>query len=92
MNLVLHLSLLGVLVLITVGVALYRKWLEDNCDHYIHLHNDTHDASVVATQSAMCRRLEMMDKLRTALIVAVIIYGLAIAGLATYSAWNSAGA
>ncbi|MBV9082916.1 MAG: hypothetical protein JOZ62_09585 [Acidobacteriaceae bacterium] len=92
MNFVLHLSLWVALLLITVGVALYRKWLEDHCDHYIHLHSDSHDASVVAAQSAMCKRLDLVDKLRTALMVALIVYGLTIGGLAAYNAWNSGAA
>jgi hypothetical protein len=92
MNLILHIVLCSVLILVTVGVAIYRHWLENHCDHYIHLHNDSHDASVIDAQSAMCRRFEMMDKLRTALIAAVIVYAVAIIGIATYSAWNTAGA
>ena len=90
-TLVLNIILCCVLVLITVGVSLYRKYLEDHCDHYIHLHNDSHDASVINAQDAICRRIEIMDKLRTGLIVAVIVYALAIVGFATYSAWNAAG-
>ncbi len=91
MNLMLNLIFCGVLVLLAIGVALYRKWLEDHCDHYIHLHNDTHDSSVVTDQSALCRRIEVMDKLKTGLIVAIVVYALAIAGWATYSAWNTSG-
>jgi hypothetical protein len=91
MNLMLNVILCGVLVLITIGVALYHKWLENHTDHYIHLHNDSHDASVISSQSTMGRRLEMMDKLRTALIVAVVIYALAIVGIAAYNAWNTSG-
>ena len=91
MNLTLNLIMCGVLVLLTVGVALYRKWLENHCDHYIHLHNDAHDATVVDAQSAMCKRLDMMDKLRTGLIAAVVVYALSIAGWATYSAWHNTG-
>ena len=91
MNLILHIVLCSVLILVTIGVAIYRHWLENHCDHYIHLHNDSHDASVIDAQSAMCRRFETIDKLRTALIVAVIVYAVAIVGIAAYNAWNSAG-
>jgi hypothetical protein len=76
---------------ITVGVSLYRRWLENHCDHYIHLHSDTHDAAVVSTQAAMCRKLDLLEKLRIGLIVAVVVYALAIAGIASYAAWNRAG-
>ena len=91
MNLTLNIILCVVLILITAGVALYRKWLEDHCDNYIHLHNDSHDATVISQQSTLCRRLEVIDKVRTALIVAVIIYAIAIVGIATYNAWNRSG-
>lgn len=92
MNLTLNLIACGLLVCATVGVWVYRNWLEEHCDHYVHLHNDTHDSALVDGQSAMCRRLELMDKLKTALIVAVIVYAVVIAGLATYSAWNASNA
>ena len=91
MNLILNLILCGVLVLVAIGVALYRKWLEDHCDHYIHLHDDSHDATVINAQAAITRRIEVMDKLKTGLIVAIVVYALAIAGWATYAAWNAAG-
>ncbi|MBV9611607.1 MAG: hypothetical protein JO091_04005 [Acidobacteriaceae bacterium] len=91
MNLVLHLSLLGVLIVAAVAVGLYRKYLEDHCDTYLHLHGDSHDAALVNTQSAICKRLEAMSKIRTALIVAVIVYAVAIAGIAIYTAWNTQG-
>jgi hypothetical protein len=91
MNLVLNAILCGVLALVTVGVSLYRKYLEDHCDHYIHLHNDSHDSSVITAQSEICKRIETMDKLRKGLMVAVIVYAVAIAGFATYAAWNAAG-
>ena len=91
MNLTLHLILCAVLIVITAGVYIYRRKLENQCDHYIHLHGDTHDASIISAQSAMCKRLETVDKVKTGLLVAVILYVLAIAGMAIYSAWNNPG-
>ncbi len=89
MNFMLHLILCGVLLAITICVALYRKYLENHCDHYIHLHNDSHDAAVVSTQQDLCKRLEMMGRLQTYLIAAVIAYAVIIAAAATYSAWQA---
>ena len=89
MNLTLHIILCGVLVAIAVATGLYRKWLEDHCDNYLHLHSDSHDTSLVTAQAGVCKRLEVLSKVRTALIVAVIVYAVAIAGVATYSAWNT---
>jgi hypothetical protein len=91
MNLVLHISLLAVLVALTVATSLYRRWLENHCDNYLHLHSDSHDATLVETQAGMCKRLEGLSKVRTALIVATIVYAVAIAGFATYEAWSRSG-
>ena len=89
MGLTMHLILLGVLLIATVGVAIYRKWLEDHCDHYIHLHNDSHDAAVINAQQDACKRLEMIGKLRTLMIAAVIAYAVIIAAYFTYNAWKA---
>ena len=91
MNLTINIAICGVIALAAIGVSLYHKYLEDHCDHYIHLHNDSHDASVVNTQSESCRRLETMAKLRRGLFAAVIVYAVAIGGFAAYSAWNAKG-
>jgi hypothetical protein len=89
MNLTMNIAICGVLALVALAVSLYHKYLEDHCDHYIHLHNDTHDASVVNTQSEACKRIEAMDRLRKGLFAAVIVYAVAIAGFAAYIAWNA---
>lgn len=91
MNLILNLSLCGVLIVAAVAVGLYRRWLENHCDNYLHLHGDSHDATVVSTQAAMCKRLETVSKVTRALVVAVILYALAIGAFAIYTAWNSQG-
>ncbi len=87
--LVLNLVICGALALITLGVSLYRKYLEDHCDHYIHLHNDSHDSSVVSAQSEICKRIDTMDKLRKGLFAAVIVYAVAIVAYAAWAAWNA---
>lgn len=89
MNLITNLVLCGALAALTVVVAIYRKYLEDHCDHYIHLHNDTHDAGIINAQSSLCRKLDVMDKLKTGLLAATIVYALCIAIIATYNAWST---
>lgn len=89
MNLIVNVIGCAVLVLCAVGVGIYRKYLEDHCDHYIHLHGDPQDVAVIDSQAAMCKRIAVLDKVKTALIVAAILYALVIAGLATYNAWNA---
>ena len=91
MNLTFHMILCGVLAALDVGLFLYRRWLENHDDHYIHLHNDVHDANIVNTQSVYARKLDMVDKLKNWLLVAVIVYALSIAAMGIYMAWNSAG-
>lgn len=92
MNLiVMNLAICGALALVALGVSFYRKYLEDHCDHYIHLHDDSHDVSVVNAQSEICKRIDTMDKLRKGLFAAVIVYAVAIGGFAVYNAWNASG-
>jgi uncharacterized protein YxeA len=91
MNLTLHLIIAGVLALIVVALFLYRRWLENHDDPYIHLHNDSHDSSIITTQTSMAKRLDSIDKLKNGLLVAVILYALAIIAMAVYQAWNNAG-
>jgi multisubunit Na+/H+ antiporter MnhB subunit len=91
MNLTLNLIMCGVLVAIVVALFLYQRWLENHSDHYIHLHSDSHDANVVNAQATQAKRLDTVAKVKNGLMVAVILYLLAIAGIAVYTAWNSSG-
>jgi hypothetical protein len=89
MNLMYHIVALVVLITAVTGLYIYRRWLENHDDHYIHLHNDAHDASIINTQSTMAKRLDMLDRLKNAGLAAVILYALAIAGIAVYVGWTS---
>jgi NADH:ubiquinone oxidoreductase subunit 3 (subunit A) len=92
MNVTLHVIICAVVVVITVCMFLYRRWLENREDHYIHLHNDSHDSTIIATQEATAKRLESIDKVKNTLLVVSILYILAIIGMALYTAWNNQGA
>jgi hypothetical protein len=89
MNITLHIVLCAVLALIAVGVALYKKWLEDHDDHYIHLHNDAVDTRIITTQATMAKRIEGLEKATRYLTIAVIVYAVFIGGLAAYMAWTA---
>jgi hypothetical protein len=91
MNVTVHLIVCGVLALSVIALFLYRHWLENQDDPYIHLHNDAHDSSIITTQTSMAKRLEVIDKAKNGLLIAVILYALAIAAMAIYSAWNTVG-
>ena len=86
-----NLSVCGFLALVVIALFLYRRWLENHDDPYIHLHDDSHDSTIVTTQSSMAKRLDVVDKLKNGLLIAVILYALAIAAFAIYSAWNNPG-
>jgi uncharacterized protein (UPF0333 family) len=90
-NLTFHLSLWGILVLAVIALFLYRRWLENHDDPYIHLHNDSHDSSIITAQNAAAKRLDTVDKLKNGLLIAVIVYALAILGIVAYVAWNTPG-
>jgi hypothetical protein len=89
MNLTYHIVALVVLIAAVVALYLYRRWLENHDDPYIHLHNDSHDASIINTQATMAKRLDAIDKLKNAGLIAVILYAVAIAAMAVYIGWNS---
>jgi hypothetical protein len=89
MNLMIHISLFGVLTALLVAVYIYRHWLENHDDHYIHLHDDSHDDSIIVSQTTMGRRLETIDKVKNALLAATIVYAVAIAAMGVYVAWTS---
>jgi hypothetical protein len=92
MNLTYHIVALVVLIAAVVGLYLYRRWLENHDDPYIHLHNDAHDATIINTQTSMAKRLDAIDKLKNAGLIAVIVYAVAIAAMAVYIGWNSSNA
>jgi hypothetical protein len=89
MHLSYHIVAFVVLIAAVAGLYMYRRWLENHDDHFIHLHNDAHDTGIINTQTSMAKRLDMLDKLKNAGLAAVILYGLAIAAIAVYIGWNS---
>jgi hypothetical protein len=91
MNVIPHIIAWGVLALIVIALFLYHRWLENHEDHYIHLHADSHDQAIISHQATLARRISVVDKVKNGLLVAVIVYALAIAAIAIYSAWNAPG-
>lgn len=91
MNLTFHLGMCGLLALVVVALFVYRRWLENHDDPYIHLHNDSHDSSIITAQNSAAHRLDVVDKVKNGLLIAVILYVLAIVGMVAYMAWNNPG-
>ena len=92
MNLIINLIVWGALLLITIALWLYRRFLENREDHYIHLHGDAHDAQVLQQQTTVGSKVETISKATKILLILVILYGLAIAALEIWRAWNNTGA
>ena len=88
MNYTFHISLWGLFVLLTVALYIYRHWLENHGDHYIHLHNDQHDSTIINSQEMICKRCETVDRFKYGALVATILYACAIGAIAAFQAWN----
>lgn len=91
MNLIIHLIVWGILLLITIALWLYRRFLENREDHYIHLHGDEHAAKVLESQTAVAKRVESIGRIKNILLIIVIVYAVVIAALEFYRAWNTNG-
>lgn len=76
-----------VLAAIVGSLALYRKFVSRTEVDLIHLRDN--EARVVSEQVAFAHRLETIDRWGKILTIAVIAYGMAIAALYVYSAWQA---
>lgn len=92
MNLIINLIVWGVLLVITIILWLYRRFLENREDHYIHLHGDEREANVLQQQSMVGKRVETISRTTRILIIVLVLYGLAIGAFEIYRAWNNTGA
>jgi hypothetical protein len=88
-SLIINLIVWGILLIITIVLWLYRRFLENREDHYIHLHGES---KVLQSQTAVGKRVETIGKTKNILLIIVIVYGVVIAGLEIYRAWNNTGA
>ena len=90
MNVIVHLVICGLLVMVLVASFLYRKFIDDHDDHNIHLGANAIDLRVIDTQVQHTKRIEALGTLIKYLTIVVILYLIAIAGMASYSAWTAA--
>lgn len=88
MNYTFHILLCCLFLCLTVALYIYRHWLENHSDHYIHLHNDPHDSTIINAQTAICKRCEIVDKFKYGALTATILYAVVIGAVAAYEAWN----
>lgn len=87
MNVTLHLSIVGVLVLCLVASYLYRKFIDEHDDHNIHLSNSPTDVRTINTQLEHGKKIEMLGKLNLYLTIIVVLYLVAICGMLAYTSW-----
>jgi uncharacterized protein involved in tellurium resistance len=92
MNLTINLIVWGLLLVITIVLWFYRRFLETREDHYIHLHGDERDSKVLQSQAAVGKRVETITRTKNILLIVVILYGIAIGAFEIYRAWNNTGA
>lgn len=92
MNLTINLTVWGILLLLTIALWLYRRFLETREDHYIHLHGNERDSKVLQSQATTGKRVEGITRTKNILLIVLIIYGIVIAALEIYRAWNNTGA
>ena len=88
MNYTFHILLWGVFLALTVALYIYRHWLDNHGDHYIHLRDHPQDSAIITSQASMCKRCETVDKLKYGALVATILYAAAIGCVAAFQAWN----
>ncbi len=78
-----------VLVIVTLGLALYRKFASAGEEDVVHL--GAGEERMIPNQVALARKLDGIDKWGKMLTVAAVVVGVAIAGIYTYQAWTDPG-
>lgn len=75
----------GVLAVIVVLLALYRRTIASHEDDSLHVSDP--GGAVVAQQALLARRLERIDRWGKILTVIALVAGLALAGAYLYHGW-----
>ena len=79
-------ALWGLLALIVLALIVWRKVVANQEDDSLHV---LEGEPVVAQQTALAQKLEFIDKWGKALTVALVGYGLVLAGVYFYQVWNA---
>jgi len=78
----------GALTLIVIGLAFYKKRLDEHIHNHMHVHAS--DGSSLQGQVAEVHKCEVVERWGKLLTVAVVLYGLAILGILVYHQWQLA--
>jgi hypothetical protein len=73
-----------VLILIVVGLWIWRKSVASNEDDTIHVLGDS---GMVPEQEAMAKKLDVIDRWGKIFTVITVVYVVAIAGIFVYQQW-----
>ncbi len=77
----------GVLALVVIVLAVMRKIVSSHEDDTLHLSGDA--SAVVSEQTAIARKLEMIDKWGKLLTIILVISGLVLGGIYAYDVFMS---
>ena len=80
---------LTLLVLATLAMFAYRKFVSRDTDELVHLGEGSVQAS--AKQVAYDKTVSQVDKIVKVLIIATVVYGIALGAFMIYQQLNSAG-
>jgi hypothetical protein len=69
-----------------LGLAIYRKLVARREDDLLHI--GEFDAPQVAQQAVVSSRLDVVDKWGVALTIAVVAFGILLAGIFLYAQWQ----
>ncbi len=72
----------GVLATAVLALAFYRRAVASKEDDYLHVNSD-----VAAQQTAMAKRLEVIDKWGKILTIVAAVFGVLLLGLFMYDGW-----
>jgi hypothetical protein len=74
------------LALAVLGLAFYRKSIADKEDDVIHV-----NAPAAVDQTAIAKKLEVIDKWGKTLTIIAAVYALVLFGVFLYNGWNETG-
>jgi len=81
-----ELLVLAALVVITLGLAIYRSFVDR--DHDFRIHATADEASSVGKQAMMAQRVTWVERWGKALTVVTVVYFLVVLALILYNEWQ----
>lgn len=77
----------GVLALVVIVLAVMRKMVSSHEDDTIHLGGDA--SAAVSEQTAVAKKLEMIDKWGKLLTIVLVVSGFVLGGIYAYEVFTS---